>query len=360
MTELSELTHIVTKTCKWHKSHVIVFVYLLCTIALRQTCNLSKLAMYFPDAKATTNSSYRRIQRFFKEVVFDYDAIARLIMGLVKLNEVQLVFDRTHWQLGKKHINILMLAIIYKSVAIPIFWTGLDNGKGNSSTQNRIDLIEKFRKVFPEIKIVNVVADAEFIGKDWFNWLNTKNIPFCIPIRANAKVKRHGRNEMINISRCFDGIQKNGEIKHLKRRKVIYGNRVYLSAVRLPDQSLLIVASNTFQGADLLEKYRQRWQIEMLFSCLKTRGFDFEATHLTDPIKVEKLLAILAVTFVWAYVVGQWQHEQKPIAVKSHERLAKSVFRVGMEIIAKAAMKILATLDYFLTPRQVVQFFVVY
>lgn len=360
MTELSELTHIVTKTCKWHKSHVIVFVYLLCTIALRQTCNLSKLAMYFPDAKATTNSSYRRIQRFFKEVVFDYDAIARLIMGLVKLNEVQLVFDRTHWQLGKKHINILMLAIIYKSVAIPIFWTGLNNGKGNSSTQNRIDLIEKFRAVFPEIKIVNVVADAEFIGKDWFNWLNTENIPFCIPIRANAKVKRHGRNEMINISRCFDGIQKIGEIKHLKRRKVIYGNCVYLSAVRLPDQSLLIVASNTFQGADLLEKYRQRWQIEMLFSCLKTRGFDFEATHLTDPVKVEKLLAILSVTFVWAYVVGQWQHEQKPIAVKSHERLAKSVFRVGMEIIAKAAMKILATLDYFLTPGQVVQFFVVY
>ena len=114
------------------------------------------------------------------------------------------------------------------------------------------------------------------------------------------------------------------------------------------------MASNTFQGTDLLEKYRQRWQIEMLFSCLKTRGFDFEATHFTDPVKVEKLLAILAVTFVWAYVVGQWQHEKKPIAVKSHERLAKSVFRVGMEIIAKAAMKILATLDYFLTPRQVV------
>ncbi|MFU2090612.1 hypothetical protein, partial [Avibacterium avium] len=37
-----------------------------------------------PTKKATTNSSYRHIQRFFKEVVFDYDAIARLIMGLVK------------------------------------------------------------------------------------------------------------------------------------------------------------------------------------------------------------------------------------------------------------------------------------
>ncbi|MFZ7241427.1 hypothetical protein ACLSYN_10310 [Avibacterium avium] len=74
----------------------------------------------------------------------------------------------------KKHINILMLAIIYKSVAIPIFWTGLSNGKGNSSTQDRIDLIKKFRQVFPEIKMTNVVADAEFIVQDWFNWLNTE------------------------------------------------------------------------------------------------------------------------------------------------------------------------------------------
>lgn len=96
MTELSELTHIVTKTCKWQKSHVIVFVYLLCTIVLRQTCNLSKLAMYFPDAKATTKSFIIVSKTVFKEVMFDYDAIARLIMGLVKLTEVQFVFDSTH------------------------------------------------------------------------------------------------------------------------------------------------------------------------------------------------------------------------------------------------------------------------
>lgn len=121
--------------------------------------------MFFPDAKATSKSSYRRIQRFFKEVVFDYEAVARLIMAMLKVNEVQLVLDRTHWQLGKKHINILMLGIIHHDVAIPILWLGLDNGKGNSPTQIRIDLIEKFKKIFSNVKILSVLADAEFIGK---------------------------------------------------------------------------------------------------------------------------------------------------------------------------------------------------
>ncbi|SSY71226.1 IS4 family transposase [Alysiella crassa] len=360
MTELSELTHIVTKTFKWHKSHIIVFVYLLCTIAMRQTCNLSKLAMFFPDAKATNASSYRRIQRFFKEVVFDYDAVAKLIMGLLGLQEVQLIFDRTHWQLGKKHNNILVLAIVYKGVGMPIFWTGLNNGKGNSNTEQRIDLIERFKSNFPHIQITNVLADAEFIGKDWFNYLNKENIPFCIPIRSNAKVQRKGKQDKMHISRCFDDLKKTNEIKCFKNRKTIYGNKVYLSGVRLPDKTLLIVASSTFQGADLLDKYRQRWQIEMLFSCLKKRGFDLEATHMTDPVKMEKLFAILAVTLAWAYVIGRWQHALNPIKPKSHERLSQGIFRVGLEQLAKAAMLMMATLDYFSNPKQVVRFFVVY
>ncbi|WP_115723584.1 transposase [Alysiella crassa] len=137
-------------------------------------------------------------------------------------------------------------------------------------------------------------------------------------------------------------------------------SKVYLSGVRLPDKTLLIVASNTFQGADLLDKYRQRWQIEMLFSCLKKRGFDLEATHMTDPVKMEKLFAILAVTLAWAYVIGRWQHAVNPIKPKSHERLSQSIFRVGLEQLAKAAMLMMATLDYFSNPKQVVRFFVVY
>lgn len=84
----------------------------------------------------------------------------------------------------------------------------------------------------------------------------------------------------MHISRCFDDLKNINEIKCFKNRKTIYGNKVYLSAMRLADKSLLIVASNTFQGADLLDKYCQRWQIEMLFSCLKKRGFDLEATHM--------------------------------------------------------------------------------
>ncbi|HAT8797519.1 TPA: IS4 family transposase, partial [Legionella pneumophila] len=31
--------------------------------------------------------------------------------------------DRTNWRWGKKDINILMLSVVYKGIAIPLFWT---------------------------------------------------------------------------------------------------------------------------------------------------------------------------------------------------------------------------------------------
>ncbi|MBK8537096.1 MAG: transposase [Candidatus Competibacteraceae bacterium] len=38
--------------------------------------------------------------------------------------------------------------------------------------------------------------------------------------------------------------------------------------------------------------YKERWQIETLFSGLKSRGFNLEETHVTDPERIKRLLII--------------------------------------------------------------------
>ena len=86
-----------------------------------------------------------------------------------------------------------------------------------------------------------------------------------------------------------------------------------------------------------IEHYARRWQIETLFSCLKSRGFNFEDTHVTDRRRIKCLLVVAVIAFCWAHRVGEWQHEQvKAINVKKHQRLAKSIFRAGLDIISDA------------------------
>ena len=47
----------------------------------------------------------------------------------------------------------------------------------------------------------------------------------------------------------------------------------------------------------------------MLFGCLKRRGFDLEATHLTKPERLSRSMAVLTLAFCWAYVTGVWLFE---------------------------------------------------
>lgn len=80
-----------------------------------------------------------------------------------------------------------------------------------------------------------------------------------------------------------------------------------------------------------LENDQERWMIETLFQALKGRGFNLEDTHLQKQERISTLFAVLTLAFCWCYNVGEWRSSVIPIKIKSHGRLAKSVFRYGVE-----------------------------
>jgi len=82
-----------------------------------------------------------------------------------------------------------------------------------------------------------------------------------------------------------------------------------------------------------MNDYAKRWKIEVLFESLKSRGFNFEDVNLKDKESLKRLLAILTIAFCWAYHIGAWLNEIKPIRIKKHQRPAKSVFRYGFDWI---------------------------
>ena len=83
----------------------------------------------------------------------------------------------------------------------------------------------------------------------------------------------------------------------------------------------------------MIGEYRRRWQIETLFGCLKSRGFDLEQTHLRDSERLEKLLGLLALAVCWSWLAGEKIRQTKPITVKKHGRRSKSIFRIGLDYL---------------------------
>lgn len=312
---------------------ICLFVSSLCKV---RSVNFSKLSSGF-DTNVSSSSNYRRIQRFVAEVELPMKWIAQLIFSLLpQKDSLVLVIDRTNWKLGEKNINILMLGVSYKNVAFPLMFRMLDK-RGNSHTSERIALIKDFIEWFGKDCIDCLLADREFVGEDWLGFLNENNIRYHIRIRNNFKIYCPKKQKEIKAWHLFNAL-KIGQFQHYNKIMQIRGEYCYLSGMKtIKDGKLDFCIVVSFNKPDeALEKYKQRWQIETLFRGLKSSGFNLEDTHVTHLDRLEKLILLVMVAFVWCYKIGDYIDSQiKPIAIKKHGNRAVSVFKYGLDYLAR-------------------------
>ena len=74
---------------------------------------------------------------------------------------------------------------------MPIYWLQL-NKRGNSNIEDRKALIEGLCNLLERtgktIKGSILLADREFIGQTWFEYLLSKNLSFVIPLSNTFKI----------------------------------------------------------------------------------------------------------------------------------------------------------------------------
>jgi len=173
-----------------------------------RTVSFENLARGF-DSDVETESSLRRIQRFISSFPLDSDIIAKLIFSLLpEKNQLTLSIDRTNWKFGKTDINIFMLGIVYQGVAFPLLFSMLAK-RGNSNSDERIDLINRYIKLFGANTIDCIVADREFVGKKWLEFLNDNQLRYYIRIRNNFKVFIPKKNKQVKAFWLFNSYKIN-------------------------------------------------------------------------------------------------------------------------------------------------------
>jgi hypothetical protein len=291
----------------WHGARLGFLAQFLLALLKVRSVSLAELACGF-GGKAKVESHYKRLQRFFREFDLDQDALARLLVRLVPVGEGpwRLAMDRTNWQFGKADINFLVLGVAWRGIAVPLFWSVLDK-PGNSDTAERIALMERFLGVFGAARIAALLADREFVGEAWFRWLQGQGVPFHQRLKRDTLVP-NSWNRMMRLDVLFGSLRP-GQRRLLPGRRPVWGSFVHLSALRLEDGGFLFIASSGAPQSDAIDAYADRWQVETLFGCLKTRGFNLEDTHLTDPKRLAKLMGLLALAFAWAYRTGEILHD---------------------------------------------------
>ena len=320
---------------KMNLARIKFFGLFICALCKVQTVCFEKLAASF-DTDVGVNSSLRRIQRFMSDYLLDTNLIARLVFALLPHKPpYRLAMDRTNWKFGSTNINILVLAIVYQGVAFPILIKMMPKF-GNSSTSERIELMQRYFDLFGTESIDCLLADREFVGDLWLGFLNFNHVRYHIRMRENFWVVIPGNRHRVKASWLFNSLKINQYV-FLSGIVYVNGQLCYLSASKVKNKQgvpelQIIVSFNKPDEAQSV--YKERWQIETAFKALKSSGFNIEDTHLTDIDRINKLFALLLVAFVWAYKAGIFLNTICPIKVKNHGRKAQSLFKYGLTFLS--------------------------
>lgn len=308
----------------------------LCTV---QTVCLSKLAAAF-DNRASSESSFRRIQRFLAQMVLDLDAVAGYLKSRIPFDgPYTLTMNRTNWKFGDVNINVLVLGIAYDYMSFPILFRFLPK-RGNSNFKERINIKERSIQLFGRDSIKCLVADREFVGNEWFKWLNDSAIQYHIRIRGNFWVEDPRTGRKIRAQHIFANL-KHGEERILYRTHRVYrvcGELCYLAGAVIKDKTgkhepqILV---SFCRPEEALADYKERWTIETMFKGLKSSVFNIEDTHMIQINRIEQLFGIVIIAYTWAYLVGIAANlKVKAIRTLNNGRRAIGLVKYGLNFIA--------------------------
>jgi len=319
-------------------SKLVLAVLKMCTV------NFAQLALVV-NPSVQVSSNFKRIQRFMKGYGFCQRCFIQFAWSMYgnKGQWIALSMDRTNWKFGRANINILMIGISWRGTAIPLVWKLLDK-RGLSNLQERIFVLESLLNCLSEDQLERIrylLMDREFAAKNWLTYLRQKPFSFIIRVRKDAKVRKPGQFKEVNAWKLF----RTTHFRALRKHRIVFGHRLFIAGQRISKTEYLILISDQrlAQGTAL---YAERWGIEVFFGACKRRGFNFEDTHLTKLERINTLIFILALAFIWALKTGEFLLEkghQIPIKqLKNRRAKLVSIFRLGLDYIKHKLLNFLS------------------
>jgi len=341
----------------WQVGLVKNTLLMVALILDRQTVCLWKLkgsvGKFLGNTQTDSRSHYQRIKRWFwssLEQKYVWLILLEISAGLLKKMTEVIIIDGTSWKWGGQTYHFLTLSVLYKGVAIPIWWIELGR-LGISNQEQRKTLFIGALKVLKLIE-KTVIGDREYIGSLWLKYLKDNGLSFVIRLRdknyndaINATGKPIEKLERRAKKRLGQAFSKHFDLN---------GESYFFVLTAYKDRNgkieILRLITTLAYANKAVELYKLRYRIESLFKHLKSNGFDLEALHLQSSRKVRLMMALVVLAYTLSIIYGLKGYKRKYPPLK-HGSPAMSVFRVGIELwqnhLGSFALFLEKALEYF-------------
>lgn len=344
MSTKSLLSKITEYFPKRKESCLINILLLVQVILLKETINLNKLKGCLNTIQGKTNapsSNYKRLIRIFDNYARTNLWLELLQFGfkVLRLKTEYLIIDGTKWKRGEKWHHYQVLSVVYKSVAIPLYWENI-NKNGISNHEERKKLFDKALKYF-HLEGKTLLGDREYIGTEWFKYLKDKGINFTIRNKKNTYVDIINQAGGRTYQQMIDKVLRSKLVNKAVGKIIeMEGQKLHFVVMKNPkndpkDPVIFILSTHLNKCAKAIGlSYCLRYKIEHCFKHLKSNGFCLEQLNLRTMTRCRLLMAITVFSYVLSINEGLKNYKKiRMNASKKKEEKRVSVFRNGLDKI---------------------------
>ena len=332
------------------EGHANTLAALICGLAGAKQPHLSSIADHAPSFGATQESLIKRFTRWLQHDQQTIDSwflpVAQQLLTTLAQQPIQLVMDGS--VVGRGCIA-LMLSVVYHGRALPLCWVVVRGKKGHFPETIHQELLAQVQAIMPQGAKVTFLGDGEFDGIDLQADLRTLGWEYVCRTASNIRISACGvrfqvrdlgppRGELLAVTPAWMTAQEYGPIALLAIWEEQYQEPLYL-------------VTNLLDLDVALQLYKKRAQIETFFSDQKSRGFNIHKSHLSNPVRLCRLLIASCLAYLWIVYLGVCATRQDWMQqLHRQDRCDLSLFRLGLRLLARCLKEHLPIPDGFLVP----------
>jgi hypothetical protein len=331
-------------TQTYHQGHLATLAMMITGIVLSRHAQLSTMSLDIP-AESKDKSIEMRLRRWVKDSRVETDAIympfARQLLEALASLPLILVLDGS--QAGRGCM-VLMVGVIFKKRALPIAWLVYRGKKGHTTAQRHIQALEKVIPLLPAGCEVVLLGDAEYDTTEMIVWVQ-ENTAWHYALRTAPQIhvcKDQVSQPVGSLPLSKGRVAQYAQVGFTQDASIILNLVGWWGSQHEGPIYLVTNLSNAYQAC---KYYRRRFQIETFFSDQKSRGFHIHKSHLSDPVRLGRMLIAACLAYIWMICQGLWViAEEKTGLIDRTDRMDKSLFRLGLDWV-KFAIKRNLTLE---------------
>jgi DDE family transposase len=287
------------------------------------------------ESEAKASSIERRLERFLSNPRIDVEQTWKELLAQVMPSfqdkSMRIIVDVTSYE---EHAQVIYVGLLQHSRVLPLVWKVMPGQQ--KWDQGFWDCIgELFERLAPHVGS----AECTIIGESAFGCFPMVQLcqqyhwHYLFRIAGQQTCQRRSSQGQFGESTAvcklvrepgkrFHGSVRLWQEESIETELSIFGDTA--------EEEALIVISDQKAGKGRIADYRLRFRVESTFQDGKSRGWDWESSHVRALDRVDRLLLVLFLLFWWlAHLAAGCMHHGKRDRYDRADRRDKGIFRLG-------------------------------